>query len=391
MRVIGMISGTSMDAIEVAVGDYGFRDGDIRLHPLGSISVPYDPALRSAIAATLPPAPTTAEAICRLDTLIGQAFAGAAKRANEELCGGTAELVVTHGQTIYHWIEAGRALGTLQLGQPAWIAERTGLPVISDLRARDVAAGGHGAPLASTLDVLLVGHDRTMTRGLLNLGGISNMTVLPTDGEPFAFDIGTANALMDAVVQHRSHGRAAFDDGGRSAARGSTHQGLLDLLLAEPYYRQRPPKSTGKELFSLAYVEVAVARAAPGIADDDLMATLCALAAQTVARACEEHGVVELVAAGGGTKNPTLMAMLRSKLPGVPIRTTAEWGIPVDAKEAYTFGLLGFLTVHGLPATVPSCTGARHASILGRITPGRAPLVLPPPVTARPTRLWVDR
>lgn len=391
MRVIGMISGTSIDAIEVAAGDYRLHEGDIHLRLLGSISVPYDPALRSAIAAILPPAPTTAEVICRLDTLIGQAFAGAAERANEELCGGTADVVVSHGQTIYHWVEAGRALGTLQLGQPAWIAERTGLPVVSDLRPRDVAAGGQGAPLASTFDALLLGHDRAITRGLLNLGGISNMTVLPVDGEPSAFDIGTANALMDAVVQHRSGGRTAFDEGGRRAARGSVHQGLLDRLLAEPYYRRRPPKSTGKELFSLAYVEAAVAGAAPGIAEDDLVATLCALAARTIARACAENGVAELVAAGGGTKNPTLMAMLRRELPSVPVRTTAEWGIPVDAKEAHVFGLLGFLTLHGLPAATPSCTGARHASILGRITPGRGPLVLPPPAALTPTRLVVDR
>ena len=135
-----MIAGTSSDGIEVGAGDYRLHEGDIRLHPLGSLSVPYGPALRSAIAATLPPAPTTAEAICRIDTLIGQAFAGAAERADHELCGGTAELVVSHGQTIYHWVEAGRARGTLQLGQPAWIAERTGLPVVSDLRARDVTA-----------------------------------------------------------------------------------------------------------------------------------------------------------------------------------------------------------------------------------------------------------
>ncbi|WP_375424928.1 anhydro-N-acetylmuramic acid kinase [uncultured Friedmanniella sp.] len=385
MRVIGMMSGTSFDAIDAAAADLELDGDTLHLRPLGVVSEAYPVELRQSLAAALPPAPTTLEQVCRLDTGVGQAFAALAVRANEELCDGRAALVVSHGQTVYHWTDGDAVRGTLQLGQPAWVAEATGLPVVSDLRSRDVAAGGQGAPLVSALDVLWLG-GRDHVCAALNLGGIANVTVVGPGRPPVAFDTGPANALIDAAVQHATSGRSGYDAEGRLAAAGTVDEALLEALLAEPYYRRPAPKSTGKELFNLAYLQAATAaRSHPGTADlgpADLVATLTALTARTVADAVRAAGAVEVVAAGGGTQNPVLMAALRDRLPGVALRTADELGLPTAAKEAYAFAFLGFCTVRGLPATVPGCTGARHASILGSLTPGRDGF----PVSPRPAQ-----
>ncbi|MGH2769495.1 MAG: anhydro-N-acetylmuramic acid kinase, partial [Actinomycetota bacterium] len=256
MRVIGLMSGTSMDGIDAAAADLEIDGEELALRPLGSRSRPYPDELRQAIAAALPPALTTAEAICILDTEIGHALAEAAEDACRNLCRGEADLVVSHGQTIFHWVEGRRARGTLQLGQPSWIAERTGLPVIADLRGRDIAAGGQGAPLVSLFDILLLGsEDGISTRAALNLGGIANLTVIPpAPAAPFAFDAGPANALIDAAAGLVTGGKELFDRDGKRGARGAIHEGLLAHLLEDPYRELSPPKSTGKERFHLAYL-----------------------------------------------------------------------------------------------------------------------------------------
>jgi len=378
MRVIGLMSGTSYDAIDAAAADLRLEDDRIVLAPLGMLSRPYPEALRADLTAMLPPATTSTEQICRLDTGIGQAFAGAAKQAVEQLCGGHADVIVSHGQTVFHWVDNGEARGTLQLGQPAWIAEATGTTVVSDLRSRDIAAGGQGAPLVSIFDVLWL-RGRAGTPVALNLGGIANITVVPQQGDPIAFDTGPANALMDAVVRELTGGRSTFDADGVMAGRGKVHPGLFERLLAEPYYQRPAPKSTGKELFHLSYLASMMA-GLPEIAPDDLVATVTALTARTVADAVHAYGGTEVIAAGGGIRNPALMHRLVEELRGVPVRSTDELGLPSVAKEAYAFAVLGFLTVNGLGGTVPSCTGARHSSVLGSITPGsgQLPLFLPP-------------
>ena len=387
MLVIGMMSGTSYDALDAAAAELRVDGDTILLEPRGMISEPYPGWLRAALDAAMPPSAVTMADVCRLDTWIGQAFASLAERAAAELCHGAADLVVSHGQTLYHWVHEGEVHGTLQLGQPAWIAERTGLPVVSDLRCRDVAAGGQGAPLVSIFDVLwLAGLPGTPVA--LNLGGIANITV-SSSGAPVAFDTGPANALIDAAVRHLTGGRADIDVDGVMAARGAVHDGLLHRLLADGYYPLPAPKTTGKERFHLPYLLAALAAVdGPDLAADDVVATLTELTARTVADAGRRPGGGAGVAAGGGTNNPTLMRRLASALDGVPLRTSAELGIPAAAKEAYAFALLGYLSVHGLAGTVPSCTGAEHASVLGSVTPGREPL--PPAVRgARPTRLRV--
>ncbi|MEU1012507.1 anhydro-N-acetylmuramic acid kinase [Streptomyces sp. NPDC005890] len=385
MRVIGLMSGTSYDAIEAAAADLTLDDDTLLLRPLGHLSVPYADDLRARVAAVLPPAVTTAHAVCALDSGIGQAFAGAAGRALRELCAGAADLVVSHGQTVHHWVEDGIVRGTLQLGQPAWIAEATGLPVVSDLRSRDVAAGGQGAPLVGMTDTLLL-RGLPGTPAALNLGGIANVTVLAPGAAPLAFDTGPANALLDAAVHHFTDGAAAYDADGHRAAAGRVRPELLRVLLDDPYYRRPAPKTTGKEHFHLPYLERAL-DAVPTPAADDVLATLTRLTAVTVADACRAHGVTQLVASGGGTRNPVLMRLITEELPGVPVRPSDDLGLPSDAKEALAFAVLGFLTVHGLPGTHPSATGASRATLLGSITPGLAPLRLPEPVAQPPRRL----
>jgi anhydro-N-acetylmuramic acid kinase len=385
MRVIGLMSGTSFDAIDAVAADIGVADDAVVIRLLGMISAPYPDDVVADLVAALPPAPVTMAAVCSLDTRIGQAFAAVAARAVDELAAGAADLIVSHGQTVFHWVEGDAVRGTLQLGQPAWIAERTGLPVVSDLRSRDVAAHGQGAPLVSLLDVWWL-RSRPGSPVALNLGGIANLTVGIGTDRPTAFDVGPANALIDAAIWEFSGGRQSFDADGAAANRGQVSPALLADLLAESYYRRPAPKTTGKELFGLDYLRRALAPY-PGLHTDDVLATLTELTARTVADAVLAAGATEVIASGGGTRNPTLMARLARALPGVALRTSDQLGLPSGAKEGLAFALLGFLTVHGWPGTVASCTGADHPSILGSITPGRVPLAPagsePPPARLR--------
>lgn len=366
LRVVGLMSGTSHDAVDAAACDLRLDDDALVLTPLGHLSVPYPAALRDELVHALPPSTTTAETLCRLDTGVGQAFAAVAARAVGELCGGRADLVVSHGQTLFHWVADGAARGTLQVGEPAWIAEATGSPVVSGLRTRDVAAGGQGAPLVGLFDALwLAGRPGTVVA--LNLGGIANVTVPRHDGAPLAFDTGPACALLDAATRHVTGGRLAYDAEGALAARGRVRPDLLARLLDEPYYARPAPKTTGKELFHLSYL---LDRVGPvEIPAEDLLATLVALTARTVADAVRGTAT-EVVASGGGTRNPTLVAALRAELPGVPVRTSDELGVPGQAKEALAFAVLGWHTWFGLPGVLPGATGARHPVVLGSVTPG---------------------
>lgn len=386
MRVIGMISGTSFDAVEALLAELDLDGETLVCHLVEHRSVPYPSATRNEIATILPPAPSTIEQICRLDVSIGQFFAQVAKELIDRH--GPVDVVCSHGQTVFHWVEGGTARGTLQLGEPAWLAEQTGAAIVSDVRNRDIANGGHGAPLASLLDVLLLGAHPELPCGSLNLGGIANATVLQPDYEPIAFDIGPANALMDAAVYWLSNGRDSYDRDGACAAGGRAQPWLLERLVEDPFYSLPPPKSTGKEYFNLSYLIDRLQ--GEEIGAEDLLATLTVATAEIVARALRSFGLHELLVAGGGTRNPRLMAELLGRLPEVRVRQTDELGVPEGAKEALVFAIIGFLTMCGLPATIPSCTGATRASVLGCITPGAGPLPLPPlPLASAPTRLVV--
>ncbi|MEJ2870649.1 anhydro-N-acetylmuramic acid kinase [Actinomycetospora sp. OC33-EN08] len=371
MIVVGMLSGTSADGLDVAVCSIEVGE-TVQLEVLRHAGVAWPEGLGDRVLALLPPAPTTVEEVCAVDHALGRAAADAAVDALDGLDG---DLVVWLGQTVFHGISDGRATGGLQLGQPAWIAEATGLPVVSDLRSTDIAAGGHGAPLASTLDALwLAGPE---TRVALNLGGIANVTVVAPHGVT-AFDTGPANCWLD-VVAHRATG-AAYDVDGALAARGTVDRGLLEHLLAEPYYAAPPPKTTGRELFTAPALDAAVAHAAPHIDAPGLAATLVALTARTVADACRD--AVEVVGAGGGMANPVLRRALAEALHPIPLVSADERGLPADAKEAVLTALLGALTWHGVPGVLPGATGTATPRVLGRISPGHAPLRLPEPAPA---------
>ncbi|MEV0247466.1 anhydro-N-acetylmuramic acid kinase [Nocardia sp. NPDC050712] len=384
MRVIGLMSGTSHDAIDAVGAEIDLRDDTLHIRIAGLLSRPYPEPLRAELIAALPPGSIDMAAVCRLDTAIGQEFAAVAVAANTELFDGAADLVASHGQTVYHWVSQGTTHGTLQLGQPAWIAERTGLPVVSDFRARDIAAGGQGAPLVGLFDVLWLA-GRPGRAAALNIGGIANVTV--TGDSPAAFDTGPGNALIDAAVAMATDGTEHFDRAGARAARGSVDHELLKHLLAEPYYSAPPPKSTGKELFNRAYLE-RVLRGGP-LAPNDIVATVTALTAHTIADALGPHAPTEVIASGGGTRNPTLLAMLRQRLGTARLRTSDELGLPSAAKEATAFAVLGFLTAHGLTGSYAACTGAAHATVLGSVTPGAAGFAFPATPSTPPRRLTV--
>ncbi len=348
-----------MDGLDAAIADFEWDGDAIAMTPLAHLERPWTDAVRARLHAAL--GPTTAAELCALDQLVGQ---HAAEIAGEL---GPADLVVSHGQTVHHWVERDAALGTLQLGQPAWIAERTGAPVISDVRAADIAAGGHGAPLAGVLDDLWLAGPAT--RAALNLGGIANVTVVRPQLPPLAFDTGPGNCLLDEAAR-RTTGQAR-DDGGRLALSGTVRPDLLDLLLGDPYYALAPPKSSGREHFHLPDV-------LPQATPEDLLATLTELTAITVANALARFGPEEVVASGGGVRNPALTQALATRL---PLTTSDERGLPAQAKEAYLMALVGFLSFH----QVPLLSGPR---VLGRISPGSAPLQLPRP-RARPARLTI--
>lgn len=369
MRVLGMISGTSHDGVDAAVVEFEQQGTVLRGRLLRSRTTPYPPELRRRLIAALPPAAVPLAEVCALDTLLGQYFAD---RAAAAAAGLDVDLVCSHGQTVFHWVQDGRARGGLQLGQPAWIAESTGAAVLSDVRSRDIVAGGQGAPLVPILDLLLCGGGAGRSAAL-NLGGIANMTVIPGADDaltPYAYDLGPANALIDAAVFGITGGEQAYDADGMLGAVGRLDDALLTALLAEPYYALPAPKSTGKELFHDGYLDEFRA-AHPGVEGADLVATLTALTAEVVARGVRAAALSTLVVSGGGAANPTLMRMIGKGLPGVEIVSSDAFGAPSDVKEAIAFALIGYLSAHGLPANVPSCTGASGPRVLGSFTPGR--------------------
>jgi anhydro-N-acetylmuramic acid kinase len=375
MRVLGLISGTSHDGIDAAVVDFTTDGGVVQGALLTSTSVPYDAALRARLVAALPPAQTTLAEVCELDTLIGQAFAEVA--ADVAASVGGVDAVCSHGQTVYHWVDGAHALGTLQIGQPAWIAERVGAPVVSDIRIRDITVGGHGAPLVSFLDELLL-RGRAGTAAALNLGGISNMTVVGAGGV-VAYDIGPANALVDAVIVAYGLNPLGYDDDARIARTGSIDEPLLQALLSDPYYALEAPKSTGKEHFHLDYVREHLVSLGRDIPVADVVRTLTELTVRTVAQDVRAAGIGFLAVSGGGCHNPLLLDGLRAALPETDVVLADELGAPADSKEAILLALIGWCTMHGIPAIVAGGTGARVPRILGTITPGAGPLVLPAP------------
>ena len=357
MRVAGIMSGTSVDGIAVAVVDIHGRKVDT----VAFRSKPYPKNVREAILA-VSNTTTTTGAIARLHYELGALYAQAVR---DTIPVSQLDLIGCHGQTIYH--EGGRA--TLQIGEAGVIAERTGIPVISDFRAADIAAGGQGAPLVPFVDWLLFRHSR-VDRIALNIGGIANFTAIPAGARSdniVAFDTGPGNMVIDALATDCTGGRKTYDEDGRLARSGHVNQTLLESMLANPYYAQRPPKSAGREQYGREYAR-ALLRS--GIPLKDLIATATVLTAATIAIGVRDFSRIskgELIVSGGGAHNPLIMAQLSAFLPDFKIATSSDYGIDVDAKEAIAFAVLAHETWHRRPGNLPSATGAGHPAILGKV------------------------
>jgi anhydro-N-acetylmuramic acid kinase len=355
MRVAGIMSGTSLDGIDVAVVEMP------AMRVLQFFSVPYPAKIRARLLAVSNAVTHTSE-ISRLNFEVAELYAKAVKRA------GKVDLIGCHGQTVYH---EGRS-NTLQLGEPAVLAERTGSPVVSNFRARDIAAGGQGAPLVPYVDFRLFRHPKR-SRVALNIGGIANITVIPAGArieDVIAFDTGPGNMVIDALAREASGGKLNYDRGGRIARSGTVDRALLDNLLGDRYYARRPPKSAGREQYGAEFVD---RLKQSGISLPDLVATATALTAVTIALAVRKTCAhpSELIVSGGGAHNPEIMGTLTALLPQTSVAISSDFGIDVDAKEAIAFAILAYETWRGRPSNVPSATGARRPALLGSVTPTR--------------------
>jgi anhydro-N-acetylmuramic acid kinase len=387
LRIVGLMSGTSVDGIDAALVEVG-REGETftwRLSAFECVSWPHD--LRDAILAAFR-RDTSLPFLIALDTRVGEAFADAAAQIvrSAGYAWSDIDAIASHGQTIWHQPEPsavgeGWGRGTLQIGDGNVIAARTGCVVISDFRRADMAMGGQGAPLVPFVDYALFA-DPTEGRLVVNLGGIANLTWLPAGGTPTdvrAFDTGPANMALDALTAHLTAGQAAFDHDGALAAQGRVDRSLLDSLLEHPYFALPPPKSTGREEFGAHYASELIARgAARKLSTPDLLATATALTVETIARAYEQwirpHAPVQtVILGGGGVRNATLVRWLAERLAPARLTTHSALGLPDDAKEAVAFAILAYETLNGRPSNMPTATGAAGPAILGKIA-------LPPPV-----------
>ncbi len=367
--VAGVMSGTSCDGIDVAVCAVRGSGPCAAVRMLRFATTPYETALEAVLREASDPESASSALVAELDFELGWLIAEAVARAAEGL---PLALVASHGHTVAHYPRGGPRRGvrcTAQIGNPAAIAEVTRVPVVSDFRCRDVAAGGEGAPLIPYVDRALLSGPDAPGRAVANIGGISNVTVLPAgrEGPIVGFDAGPGNLVLNHAARHADP-RLPFDADGRLAAEGRADPDLLARLKAHAYFALSPPKSTGREEFGEALVN-RIAAEHPSLVGPDLCATLTEWVAWALAEAVARHGAgaTELLVCGGGVHNARLLERLRA-LARVPVRPTDDLGVPADAKEAIGFALLGSETMRGQPANVPSATGARGPRILGSIT-----------------------
>ncbi len=365
MIVAGIMSGTSLDGIDVALVDIHGRRFTVK----NFWTVPYPAKVREAILTA-----SGAAGIARLHFLLGELYAEAVLKG-----GVRPDLAACHGQTIHHEgapvsFLGRRVASTLQIGEASIIAERLGVPVVSNFRPRDIAAGGQGAPLVPFVDYLMFRHARR-GRVALNIGGIANVTLIPpaaSPGQVTAFDTGPGNMVIDALVSRYTGGKRTFDKDGRLAARGHINLRLLEDLLSDGYYRRRPPKSAGREQYGAAFVQRLLKTRLPLL---DLIATSTALTAASIAEGVRRFATFppeEWIVSGGGARNPEIMGHLAAFFRGAAIATSTDYGIDADAKEAVAFALLGYETWRGRAGNLPSATGARRPVLLGCITPAPA-------------------
>jgi anhydro-N-acetylmuramic acid kinase len=383
LLVLGLMSGTSADGIDVALAKISGSPPRLKSQLLAHAAFQLSAAVRTEILRVAEQASVTAGDLSQLNFRLGQVFADTAREACRKFRVDIREiaLIGSHGQTVFHQGRASNYLGhstasTLQIGEASIIAAQTGVTTVADFRPADIAAGGQGAPLVPFADYLLYRHE-TLGRVSLNLGGIANLTVIPARAQPHqvvAFDTGPANMLIDALVCHFTRGRQRFDKNAGLAAQGRGIPGLLDELLRDPYLKLSPPKSTGREYYGAAYLKKILTlgrrhRAKP----HDLIRAATIFTSLSIVDALHrfvlpKHKIRQLVISGGGTNNPLILAQLAAALPAIEIVPSSQLGVPVNAKEAYAFALLAYETFHQRASNLPSATGARYSGILGKIS-----------------------
>jgi anhydro-N-acetylmuramic acid kinase len=384
MKAVGLMSGTSGDGVDAALVDIRGSGHDLKVKPLAFVSCAYPADLQRRVLAVS--ARGTVSEICHLNIVLGEWFARTALRVIKQagLKPTKIGLIGSHGQTIHHLPNAvdepgvGVVRSTLQIAEPAVIAERTGISTVANFRPRDMAAGGQGAPLTPYVHYILL-RDKKRSRLIVNLGGISNMTYLPTGkgrDAILAFDSGPGNMVMDGLIRRLTKGRETMDRGGQLAAKGKIAIGLLAKLLAHPYLKRNPPKSTGREEFGDVFVEqILAAQKAHRLKSEDVLATCSLFTAIALgsARRWLSGPVDEVFVGGGGVRNRTLMSNLSSVFSPVPVRTFEAVGWQSKAFEAAAFAVLAYQTSHGECANVPAVTGASHPVVLGTIVPAGTP------------------
>lgn len=374
MRIIGLMSGTSADGVDVALCEIEGQPPKLSAKVLDAQTIPYDSALRGRILDAVQAETGRVDAISQLNFELAAHFAEVINQA-----GYKADLIGSHGHTVWHNVDTlGKVTSTLQIGSGAVLAEKTGITVINNFRERDVAANGQGAPLTGYVDYLLLRH-ATQWRAIQNIGGMGNVTILPplsdSQSDLIAFDTGAGNALIDAAVLHLTHGKSTYDPDGKMAASGNIAGDWLEVLADHPYYHRKPPKTTGRELFGTEMALQLVAEGqARGYANNDIVATITTLTAMSIAQAYRDfiqQPIGEVIIGGGGAQNPTLMKMLQDLLTPTPVIPHEAIGLSSDYKEALVFAVLAYETWHNRPSTLPSQTGADHPSVLGQIIPAK--------------------
>jgi anhydro-N-acetylmuramic acid kinase len=383
MLVLGLMSGTSADGIDIALARISGAPLRVKAQLLNHTAVNFPAQVRAEILRVAEQQAITAGELSQLNFRLGQLFADAAKTACKRfrVAVSSVDLIGSHGQTIFHQGVAGNYLGastssSLQIGEAAVIAARTGVTTVADFRPADMAVGGQGAPLVPYADYVLYS-DPKLGRASLNLGGIANVTVIPAGAareKVFAFDTGPANMLIDALVAHFTRGRKKFDDGARMALVGRAIPALLDELMRDPYLKLKPPKSTGREYYGADYVKRLLAlgrryRARP----NDLIRCVTIFTALSVVDALNRFvtrntKLDQLIVSGGGARNPLIMAQLAAALRGVEVLPSSRLGVPEEGKEAFAFALLAYESFHLRAGNVFSATGASGPAILGKIS-----------------------
>jgi len=381
--LVGLMSGTSADGIDAALVRIQGAGADASLSLVAHDTLTFSPAVRSLIQSCQGARGGGLRETVLLDSYLGELFAHAALHICKKAGVSPSEVLAVggHGQTLYHHPQSERlpgfaARGTLQVGNPSVVSERTGLTVVSHFRCRDMAAGGQGAPLVPPLDYLLY-HHTSRGRIALNIGGIANLTAIPADAGPekiLAYDAGPGNCLMDLAVRRATQGRSSCDVDGAWASAGRVHPDLLDRLLAHPFLKAPPPKSADKDTFGGSFLDEAL-RSDPGIAPKDLLATLAAFTVRAIATSLMEfvfqkERFEEMIVSGGGARNPVLLKGLEAALPRIMVSRADDYVIPGSAKEAVLMAYLAHETLLGRPGNLPSATGASRPVVLGSITPG---------------------